>query len=280
MPEIIRRQLVLLRGLCVSIYGALSAHKPPSFSDSRHLLNHYNAFMRTSRLIAVLLFFVFGAISACKKYDYNGVQTPASVTVVNAMFESHSICPLFGVPPAQYWNIRQRVPFTGSFAFSPPKDSNALLIVPITDTGFTIFQGKMPIVSGGIYSFFLAGDTTKPDTMFVKDEIPYYTDSSVGLRIVNCMGGGKSISVNLVGNDPSTQAEVSNLGYMQITSFKKYAVDPNLMVYSFEIHDQATGDLLGTFDWYYTTYKNNTLVIGGNADPSIGVMPFTVNNYY
>jgi hypothetical protein len=237
--------------------------------------------MRTSRLIAVVLVFVFGAIAACKKYNYNGVISPASVTVINAMQTSNPIVPFFGVPPAQYWGVRQRIAYGASLAFSPPKDSNALLIVPITDTVFPIFQGKMPIVSGGIYSFYLAGDTSKPDTMFVKEDIPYYSDSASGLRFVNCAKGGKSINIINTANDPSAPADATGLGYFQSTGFKKYTFTSSSPTsYNYVVRDAASGDTLLKFSWAPTRFKNNTIVIAGNLDPaSFAYKMIKINHY-
>jgi hypothetical protein len=229
--------------------------------------------MRSPRLIALFAILLILTVIACKKYNFNGVVSPASVTVVHAMPAGNSIEPFFGVPPAQYWKTRQQVWYGGSYLFSPPKDSNALLVVPSTDTAFHIFQGKMPLVSGGIYTFFLAGDTTQPDTLFLKDEIPYYQDSAVACRFVNCSQGGKSLNVYLQGN---TQAEISNMGYMRYGSFKRYAADNSVGgAYNFIITDAASGDTLTTYTWYYTVYKTNDLVIMGSQDGT-GPQPLQV----
>jgi len=240
--------------------------------------------MRTPNLfIIAAMLMVYAAFAACKKYDFNGVRSPASVTIVHAMPTGNAMVPFFGKGPVQYFSTRVTVGYGSSLLFSPPVDSNDLLIVPITDTVFNVFKGTVPLVSGGIYSFFLAGDTTHPDTMLVKDDIPVYSDSSAGIRFVNLAAGGKSISINLVGSDPASQTEFSGLGYMHITSFKKYQAGSSVVdnSYSFEIHDQATGDLLTTYTWYYSRFKNNTIVIGGSTDPagSIPLNVWSVNNY-
>lgn len=238
--------------------------------------------MRTPKLIVTLTCAVLAIAPACKKYDYNGVVPPASVTIVHAMPSGNQIVPVFAKSATQYYSGMQKVGYGGSQLYSPPASSNALQIVPITDTVFNIFNAKVPIVSGGIYTLFLAGDTSKADTMWVKDAIPVYGDSSAGVRFVNLASGGKSISINLAGNDPVSQTEISSLGYMHISAFKKYLANSSVAGnYKFEIHDQASGDSLTTYTWNYPRFKNNTIVIAGSTDPGSGIAlkVFSVNNY-
>ena len=237
--------------------------------------------MRTAKLTAIATILV--GLAACQKYGKIPGAPLSSVTIVHAMPAGHAIVPVFGPLPPTYYATRVRINYGSSLLFSPQVDSNALQIVPITDTVFTIFQGKMNLVNGGIYTFFLAGDTTKPDTMWVKDEIPVYSDSSVGVRFVNLAAGGKAISINLAGNDPTSQTEISSLGYLHISSFKKYLANSSVTgnKYKFEIHDQASGDSLTTYTWNYQRFKNNTIVIAGSTDPGSGIplKTFILNNF-
>ena len=238
--------------------------------------------MRTPRLLLVLACALVLTALACKKYDFNGVVSPASVIVVHAMPDGNSMLPFFGVPPAKYWNTRVKVSYGGFYLFSPPKDSGALLVVPSTDTLFSVFQGKLPLVSGGIYTFFLAGDTTQPDTLLTKDDIPYFTDSSVACRFVNCSQGGKSLNITISGNDPTTQPEVASLGYMQASTFKRYSAATSIGgSYTFVVRDAASGDSLTSYTWRYNMYKTHSLVIMGSQDGT-GPKPlkvYAVNHY-
>jgi len=238
--------------------------------------------MRTNPKLILIATMLLG-LAACKKNNLNGIHSPASVNVVNAMPTSNPLVAFFGKGPVEYYSTSVNLYYGTNLLFTPPVDSGNLTIRPITDTTFTIFQGKMDLVPGGIYSLFLAGDTTKPDTMWVKEEMPYYRDSVSGIRFVNLTQGGKAISINLVGNDPNSQMEFSSLTYRNITPFKKYPVNSpwNGVYYFYEIRDQGSGSLLGTYIWADYIFKTRTVVLAGSTDPTSNVpfTFFTVNNF-
>lgn len=225
---------------------------------------------------------------SCHKSS-GGNVSPASVNIINAMATSQPIIPVFGTTGAiQYFSNAQTVSYTSSVLYSPLSGSNSLYIVQqtgtdtlLTDTKRMMFNGSLNLTAGGIYSFFLAGDTTKPDTLFVQDNIPYYSDSSAGVRIVNLSPGSQPISVNIQGNLPS-QMEFSGLTYKGISSFKKYPANSSIPGnYSFELRDQASGSLLATFTWNYALFKNNTVVIAGSEalGSSTPLQAFQINNF-
>jgi len=241
--------------------------------------------MRTSHLTVVVVTVLLFAAIACKKDKVT--PAPASVTVVNAMPDNSSIVPMFGTDTGgryynspSYGNNMIPVYYGTSQLYSPVAGATSLLVVPSTDTGFKIFNGSLTLKSGDIFSFFLAGDTAHADTLLVKDNIPYYTDSSTGVRFVNLSVGGKSLTINL-DTDPANM-EFPVLGYKGITDFKKYsaAAGPG-GAYNFEIRDQASGDLLTTYTWFFPMFKNNTIVISGSTDPSspTPLIVFSVNNF-
>jgi hypothetical protein len=92
--------------------------------------------------------------------------------------------------------------------------------------------------------------------------------------------GSQPISINLAGNDAS-QMEFNPIGYKQITAFKTYPDTCGISSYNFEVRDKATDNLLTTFQWSFSLFKNNTLVISGSEDPasSTPISVFAVNNY-
>jgi len=206
-------------------------------------------------------------IAACHKS--NGTDdSPASINIINAIPDGNSIVPVFGNELVRYFSSAQTISYGGFALYSPLSGSGNLSITQISDTNRNLFNGKLQFAPGGIYSFFLTGDTLKPDTLFVKDQLVNYADSSVGVRFVNLSPDSKALTINLIGNDAS-QTEFEPMGYKGISSFKKYTADINVPgFYSFEIRDQASGDVLTTFDWYYTLHKNNTIVIAGSVDPA------------
>ena len=224
-------------------------------------------------------------LQGCHKSN-NTITAPASLNIINAIATSQYVIPVLGTTDSiQYFSSAQSIYYGSTQLYSPISGANIIYVVQGTDTADPkqrLFNGTLNLLAGGIYSFFLSGDTTKADTLFVQDNIPYHADSAVGVRFVNLSSGSQPISVNLAGNLP-TQTEFSGLGYRQASSFKTYVANSSIAgdQYVFEIRDQASGNLLSTYTWYYTRYKNNTLVISGSEDPasSTPLQVFSVNNY-
>ena len=241
--------------------------------------------MRTLQLISAIAVVSVAAGMACQKAKV--VPAPASITIVHAMAGGNAIVPRFGDDTTgRYYqgptggNTMVQVGYGTSQLYSRVAGDNPLLIVPFTDTAFKIFNGSMTLHSGDIYSFFLSGDTAHADTLLVKDNIPYYSDSSAGIRFVNLAVGGKSLSISL-DSDPA-HTPIATLGYKQFTDFTKY--DARISAgtnYKFQVRDQATGDSLTTYTWKYPRFRNSTVVIAGSTDPAslTPVKVFSVNNY-
>jgi hypothetical protein len=241
--------------------------------------------MRTLRLIVAAAAVLLVATIACKKDKI--VPSLASITVVNAMAESNSIVPKLGSDTAgSYYNgpssnsTMVKVNYGASRLYSPVAGVTPLLIVPFTDTTFKIFNGSLTLNSGDIFSLFFSGDTAHADTMLVRDNIPYYADSSVGVRFVNLAQGGKALTINLTTD--TTQTEFPVLSYKGITDFKKYNASSIVgKNYKFQVRDQASNTILMTYTWTFTMYKNVTLVIAGSTDPAstTPLKVFSVNNF-
>jgi hypothetical protein len=204
--------------------------------------------------------------------------------VVNAMATSGAIVPKFGSDTAgRYYkdptgNSMLSVAYGSSRLYSPVAGEVSFLAVPVSDTLLNIFNGKLDLESGGIYSFFLSGDTDHADTLMVTDNIPSYSDSSAGVRFVNLSVGGKAIVVNIAGDSGNFQFPA--IGYQGVTDFKKYAATASAGTsYKFEVRDQASGALLGTYNWPYVRYKNQTVVVSGDPTIPAQFKVFAVNNY-
>jgi len=228
---------------------------------------------RSAGLVTLIL-----AIFSCK--TTNIVPAPASLTIVHAITGSKPVLPKLGDDePGKYYTDISELGYGSARLYSTIAGNLPISIVPVTDTNLMVYSGHLVLRSGAIYSFFLAGDTTHVDTLLVKDEIPFYSDSSAGLRCINLLSGVKtSIRINLQGD--SANAQFSNITYADITAFKKFnATSAVGTSYSLEIRDQQTGNLLSTFTWSFTPQKNNTLVVSGSTDLAVGLTVFTINNY-
>ena len=210
-----------------------------------------------------------------------GIDAPVSVNVVDALPTGNTIIPVFGATAIPYYTALT-VPSNSAVQYAPSGGPNPLYVVRNKDTTQRIFSGTLNLSPGAIYSFFLSGDTTRPDTLLVQDNIPVYTDSSAGVRFVNLSPGSQPVEVNLKGST-SGQSEFSNLGYKQIGAFKKYAAVSSVpgRQYIFEVRSQEGDSLLLTYTWAYTLHKNNTLVLSGSTVSGTGqpLHIFQVNNY-
>jgi len=225
--------------------------------------------------VALLLPFM----SCHKSGDAGGT---VSLNVVNAMAKSNPIIPVIGSDAGiTFFKTAQTVTYGNAQFYSPYSGTNPVYIASGADSSRRFFSGNFNLSPGKIYSFFLAGDTTKPDTLFIQDDIPVYADSAAGIRLVNLMPDSKGVKVNITGN-AGTQMEFSDLGYRQTSPFKKYAATAGVSgsKYVFEVRNQADS-LLTTYTWSYTRYKNNTLVLAGSAVKGSGTAfkVFLVKNY-
>ena len=175
-----------------------------------------------------------------------------------------------------------RINYTGSQLYSMLSGNNLLYVVQYPDTArlelkSELFGGTFNLVPGGIYSLFLAGDTDKADTLFVRDIIPPQPDSGAGARFVNLCQDCGPVNVTQQGN---TVPDFASLRYKQITAFKSYSANSAVIYgagYNYAITD-GFGNQVATFNWSPTTFMNNTLVICG-VDSLQSVQVFQMNNY-
>jgi hypothetical protein len=141
-----------------------------------------------------------------------------------------------------------------------------------------LFNLGLNLQPGNIYSLFLTGTLTAPDTLLTTDLLPYYaaSDSSLGIRLVNLSAGSAPISVNIAG--AANGSETGRLSYKGVTSFKKYpATAAAVNQYNFEFRDAASGALLASYALTGINsvaanarrYRNFTLAFMGlPADPT------------
>jgi hypothetical protein len=198
------------------------------------------------------------------------------------MQDAQNIAVNFLDTPISFHLNKALVQYGSSIEYGITAGTTPLTIVSAGDTSNPLISGSIDLKAGGIYSLYLAGQNGKAvDTVFMQDLIPAYNDSVSGVRIINLSVDAGKISANLVGN-PVGQNEFSDLGYKQISTFKTYSAMSNIPgYYTFEIRDQTTGDLLTSFDWSYTVFKNSTLVLCGSKDPAAPspISVFQVNNF-
>lgn len=222
-------------------------------------------------------------LPACRKDDtLKKIPPPVSITVINATLPNSTIVSMFGPDTAgKYFAGALKINYGAAQLYSTVSGKIPLRITTITDTTHNLFNNTLDLAGNGIYNLYLAGDTTHPDTIITRDNIPSYQDSAAGVRFINLATGGKSININLLGDSAHP---VASLGYTHASDFIKYPATPSSPTsYKFEIRDAATGDLLTTmpYTWTYSRFNNHTIVIAGSTDPLSPVKPkvFAVSNF-
>lgn len=191
---------------------------------------------------------------ACSKQQ--SFPGTASLTLINAVPNSTpSLVTNFGgTDPIQWYRnalklvygtadkTNQSLAYTGEqrLAIYRYPDTNAHN-VPLYDL-------TLKLQPGTIYTLFLTGTLTAPDTMFTIDTPPNHpsSDSSLGIRFVNLMPGSEPISVNLAGR--ANGSETNALAYKNITGFTNYSATAAVSKYTFEFRNAVTGTLISSFD--------------------------------
>ncbi|MBO9572665.1 MAG: hypothetical protein J7497_10740 [Chitinophagaceae bacterium] len=156
---------------------------------------------------------------------------------------------------------------------------NNLYIWPVGDSANPYFTtSKFTTNDREVYSLFLCGTPDAVDGITIKENIPYRTDSTAGIRFINLAPESQPLSITLAASP--TVNEVTDLSYKNITEFKTYAGLYN-SEYTFEIRDATTAapaDPLATFSLsaaQVPRFANITLVIRQNGT---SVAVFRVNN--
>lgn len=231
-------------------------------------------------IITILV--VLLALSCTKNQSYPGT---ASLTLINAVPNSTPslVTNFSGTEPIQWYKNALKLVYgtsgTSNQAMAYTGEQR-LAIYKYPDTlahNFPLYDLALDLHPGTIYTLFLTGTLTAPDTLFTIDAPPYHpaTDSSLGIRFVNLMAGSVPVNVNLTGN--ANGSETNNLAYKSITGFKNYAATYNVSKYTFEFRNATTGTLISTLDvtgintatYNNRRFRNFTLaLIGSPTDPA------------
>lgn len=243
--------------------------------------------------VAVVLLLCFILVS-CKKDER--LTGTASLTIVNLMRGAPTIVANFkGTDPIEYYgapflyfntftyyqnrfNSNSGIQTIGFFNYPDTTDKSKPALMCTLD---------LPIAS--INSLFLIGTLNQPDTIFIRDQVPYIpiTDSSGGFRFVNALANSGPVSVNI---KDATGFLASSLSYKAATGFIKLPVKPGIVDYTFEFRDAGTGTLITSYttpymDLYkpgevnYYMWRSNTMVLAGDKNQTGSFGPAIVRNY-
>lgn len=229
-------------------------------------------------------------VTACSK---NNVVRPgnASLVIISGLADANPIRTSFSTtPPAVFItaNVLMYAYFTpGSNLFHPIAGNVPLRLYQQPDTlpkSTPLYSLDLNLPEGSIHSLFLTGTVSAPESIFVKDELPYFPagDSAMGMRFVNLMPENIPVRVNLVSKPHGS--EVSDLPYKAVTEFKKYPVKMEVADYVFEFRHAITGNLIAS----HTTaniandgklvantwlYRNYALVLVGKLNGTGALAP-------
>ena len=219
----------------------------------------------------------------------NTAPGTSALTIVNAIPNCNAIVTNFigsngnkTTDTLMYYNSALQIYYGQYSEVSAYTGTTHLSLSQASDTLLPIANMTLNMQIGGIYSLFLAGsDTTQVDTMFTKDNIPYYPasgDSLTGVRFVNLSKGGKPIFITLQSDTTHTRIQ-NNISYKIITSFASYPANGNAQTlgYNFEFRDAGSDSVLATSYLNIYLFKSQTLAFYGNA--SVGYSVMSINNY-
>lgn len=230
-----------------------------------------------------LIILSFSLLStACKK------QTPsfsplASLNVANAV--------IGGKNAKLNTNVRDSVVLYRTFLFGINASENTQVkISPSNNLSTSYFNQVGEIANGGIYSLFLTGTPSLPESIFVKDNIPGYSrDSVINIRVINLSPNSGPLNITL--GSSQNQYQFSNVTYKTLTDFKTLPWKTLIPTGSnvFEVRD-LTGNLLTSYTLPVNVnaiypnvsiglsrFRNLTLVVKGMKDvvgsDALGIYP-------
>jgi hypothetical protein len=220
-------------------------------------------------------------IISCQKSEIN--LTPlSSLNVINAIVNLNTALVNFNSTPGSheqgqsYADITQTVPFGTNYIYGVLAGKSVnMVVVSAEDTTSIIYNTTVNLVNGGVYSLYLAGQIGSVDTVFAKDNIPSYIDSSTGVRFINLSQGSTVVNVTLDATQSTN--EFSNIAYKQITDFKTYSGTATNASYTFDVFQASNDSLLAQYTLSTPIFKNVTLALTGI--PSTGLSIAQINNF-
>jgi hypothetical protein len=233
--------------------------------------------MQQPKLLPALIMLLVLSSSCHKSTD----DTPVNVNIVHAIINGDAVISYVGYNPAMTFPATAAsIKFGAAAKYNTAGGANNVLVTTAASKT-SLYSGTLNLDAGGIYSLFLCGTSTAPDTMLIKEQISNYSDSSAGVRFVNLSPQSPAMKVNIAGAAGTTV--VDPIAYKQASAFIKFSATTSITgnKYTFEVRSAANDSLLLTYPWSYTRFRNNTLVITGYAtqgsSPTLKIYP--VNNY-
>jgi hypothetical protein len=228
-----------------------------------------------NRYIIITLLILALGWQSCKK-DGPTFTPLASLNVANAVAGGRNV--------KLNTNVRDSATLYGYKLFQVLTGETAIKVYPTNNPGAPYYQQTNSIVNGGIYSLFLTGTAASPEGIFVKDEIPAFSqDSIIRVRVVNCSVGSAPLSVTL-GSAP-TVSLFSNINYKTVSAFNTIDLKTRIATGGnvFQLRNGAGAILAtytlpatGTISVASSRFKNITLVVKGLFGTTTGTDAFGI----
>jgi hypothetical protein len=205
-----------------------------------------------------ILFAAMLVFGACKK---EGISTKplASLTVTNVVVNG---------PAIKVGSNLNQINNNSSLQLGLFPGDNDLYVWPVGDSANPYYTSpKYFAEEGSVHSLFIAGQSPTISGVLIKDNIPYHTDSTCGVRIINLVPNSTSLNITL-STSPAIN-EVSGLAYLQYTDFKIYPAKARNVNYIFQIRKAADNTILFSYSLPTPRFTNVTLVIRGSTTGSV-----------
>ena len=224
----------------------------------------------------LLLFYSLLALASCKK-DGPKFSPLASLNVADAVVGGGNV--------KMNTNVRDSATVNSYKLFQlNAGNSTGIRLYPTNNSSASYYNQMQEIVNGGIYSLFLTGTAASPESVFVKDEIPPFSqDSIIRVRVINCSPNATPMNVTLA-SAPAINV-FSNLAYKSLSAFTTLPLKTIVPTGSnvFQVRD-LSGAVLATYTLptsgvisvASSRFKCITLVIKGLIGTTTGTSAFGV----
>ncbi len=217
--------------------------------------------------------------SACKKEALK--TTPvASINIVNASVNLAASKASFAGGAGNYYLIATTTAYGANTVYGVSANTSVpLTVINSADSTKILYNNTLNFSNGDMYTLYLAGTATAPDTIQRKESIPSYLDSSCGVRFINLSYNSTPIKVTL--STTPTVNEVVSLAYKAQSDFIKYDATLANNTRIFQVRDASTNAVLASYTLTAPRFFSCTLawigqtgVTGTNA-PKVQ----RINNY-
>ena len=231
--------------------------------------------MKKTLLISIIAAFFL----ACGDSD-DSIEPVATLRIVNAIQDVETI---------QLRDFEGNVSFfntttldygaNGRFAFAPNRPID-ITVVPESDTLRVILNETITLENqGGIFSFFLYGDSTQVRSLLIQDEFTNYQDSVFGVRFINLSADSNPVSIRNIALDTAgfsdTISLASDMEFQGSSEFSRFEVTSRIVSHTFQFLD-ATNNVLASLTIPESSFvsppyfKNITLGLAGRTNNGAG----------